>query len=103
MTKKTTKAGKSDNDVKPKTDPDVPAADSGNPPFDGGDSPPDDQTGKEEKKEADGMKSYFDTYPGEKELLRTSDGQVFLSKDKQWAALHQKSIDPAEEVQTIKR
>jgi len=105
VTKKVTKASGSKADSKPKTNASAPPPpESGTPPADDKqDPPPAHPPKKEEKKVASGMKSYFDTYPDETEFLRSSDGQVFLSKDRQWAALHQKSIDPQKAVETIKR
>jgi len=62
-----------------------------------------DQDDETDPEDLQTMKPYFDTYPDEDILHKTSDGQVFLNKDKQWAAYHQKRIDPQTKVQTIKR
>jgi hypothetical protein len=50
----------------------------------------------------DGMDYYRKCYPREREFHRTSDGQVFLSRDLSMAKKHQRSVDQAKEVTTIK-
>lgn len=49
----------------------------------------------------EGMQEYFKLYPGNDTFYRTSDGQVFLKKDKQWAVEHQKHIGG--ELETIQK
>jgi hypothetical protein len=49
----------------------------------------------------EGMEEYFKVYPKEDTFYRTSDGQVFLKADKQWAVDHQKHIGG--ELETIER
>ena len=54
---------------------------------------------KEDKLE-EKMKPYIKPYPGEKEFHVTSDGQVFLSKDKVLAIEHQRQLDKENSIQT---
>lgn len=49
------------------------------------------------------LKSYFESYPGENELLITSDGQVFLRKNANDAHNHQLRIDDKQQVKTYHR
>jgi hypothetical protein len=48
-----------------------------------------------------GMEMYFRDYPKEKTFYRTTDGQVFLEANKQWAREHSNHIGG--EIETIKR
>ena len=48
------------------------------------------------------VEKYAKAYPREKVFHVTSDMQVFLSKDKNLAELHQRSLDKEENLQTIK-
>ena len=47
------------------------------------------------------MKSYVESYPGEKMFFITSDGSVFLSANKTLAEDHQKYVDSKKAVQTF--
>lgn len=48
------------------------------------------------------VERYAKAYPREKVFHVTSDMQVFLSRDKNLAELHQKSLEKDEKIQTIK-
>ena len=49
----------------------------------------------------DKLTSYTNAYPHEKTFYITSDGQVFLSKNKKEAEAHQKFIDPDKTLETL--
>jgi hypothetical protein len=49
----------------------------------------------------DKLKSYLEAYPHEKTFYISTDGQVFLSKNKKEAETHQKFIDNEETLSTV--
>lgn len=61
------------------------------------------KSAESEDKYPDDIKKCFESYPDENEIYRTSDGQLFLSSNKQWAKHHQSSLDNNKDVERFIR